>query len=82
MSIMVQFSESLAERVGTNGAYVSVEKEDVTVTDVVESLAAEFGPERLPADAEAVRESAVGSEPLAPRARVTPGDRIRLRAGA
>jgi len=79
MTVQVEFSERLAERVGADGAYVSVDG-DATVDEVVSSLAAEFGTERLPSGTEAVRESAVGSEHLAPRSRVTPGDRIRLRA--
>lgn len=77
MSLEIRFSDGLAERVGTHGAYVSVDGE-ATVAEVLESLAAEFGAERLPTDATAVRESAVGSRTLSPRSRVTPGDRLRL----
>lgn len=77
MSLEIRFSDRLAERVGTSGAYVSVDDE-MTVAEVLESLAAEFGAERLPSDATAVRESAVGSRALSPRSRVVPGDRLRL----
>ncbi|WP_276259184.1 hypothetical protein [Haloglomus litoreum] len=77
MTVEVTFSEGLTERVGTNGAYVSIDGE-ATVAEVVESLAVEFGPERLSADTEAIRESAVGSESLSARSTVAPGDRLRL----
>jgi hypothetical protein len=77
VTVQVEFSERLTERVGTSGAYVSVDDE-TTVAEVVESLAAEFGPERLSSDTTAIRESAVGSESLSARATVTPGDRLRL----
>ncbi|MFB6205416.1 MAG: hypothetical protein ABEJ05_02665 [Haloglomus sp.] len=77
MTVEVTFSDRLTERVGATGAYVSVDDE-ATVAEVVESLAVEFGPERLASDTTAIRESAVGSEPLSARATVTPGDRIRL----
>ncbi|TSD14856.1 hypothetical protein DP107_07830 [Haloglomus irregulare] len=81
MTVEVQFSERLSERVGTSGAYVSVDGE-TTVAEVVASLSVEFGAEQLAAGTTAVRESAVGSESLSARSTVTPGDRLRLVEGA
>lgn len=81
MTITIRFSERLADRLGAPGTYVSADG-PVTVDDVVASLSAEFEADGLLADAVAVRESAVASEPLDPQAPVGPGDQLRFESPA
>jgi len=86
MTVTVEFSGELEERLGTRGTYLRADGE--TVSELVDRLAAQFDSsvrnslltdERLRRGSVAVRRSAVASEPLSPESRVSSGDRVQFR---
>ena len=85
MNVTVKLVGTLVARTGTHQATVGV-ADDATLGDVIEKLAAEYGPqvragvldgERLRSDTIVVRE-AVDGEPLSTRSHVEPGDTVRV----
>jgi hypothetical protein len=86
MDVDVELAGTLAARTGTHRARVGV-TENATVADVVDALAAEFGPQvrtgvlegsRLRTDTVVVRESP-DAEPLSATSPVRDGDTVRFR---
>lgn len=86
MDVDVELAGTLAARTGTHRARVGV-GENATVADVVDALAAEFGPQvrsgvlegsRLRTDTVVVRE-APDYEALSATSRVHDGDTVRFR---
>ncbi|WP_336034534.1 MoaD/ThiS family protein [Halobacterium yunchengense] len=85
MDVDVKLTGTLAARTGTHSARVGV-ADDATVADVIDALAAEFGPQvragvlegsRLRTDTVVVRESPDG-EALTAGSRVCDGDTVRF----
>ncbi|WP_135828332.1 MoaD/ThiS family protein [Halorussus halobius] len=90
MNVTVRLTGSLVARTGTREARVAV-PEDATVADVVEQLAAEYGPqvragvldgERLRSDTVVVRESVDSTETLSTGSSLENGDTVRFRLSA
>lgn len=86
MNVTVELAGTLVARTGTRRATVAV-PDDATLVDVVEKLAAEYGPqvragvldgERLRSDTIVVREQVDETEPLSTRSPVEPGDTVRF----
>ena len=87
MNVIVELTGTLVARTGARRAHVAV-PEDATVADVIDTLAAEYGPqvragvldgEHLRSDTVVVRESADAAEPVSPASPVTAGDTVRFR---
>lgn len=90
MNVTVRLTGTLVARTGTREARVAV-PEDATVGDVVEQLAAEYGPqvragvldgERLRSDTVVVRESVDSTETLSTGSSLENGDTVRFRLSA
>jgi hypothetical protein len=82
----IEISRSLAARVGTHEAHIGVREGD-TVRDVIERLAAEYGPqvrsgmldgERLRSDVIATRISDTATEPVTADSSLEPGDELEF----
>lgn len=82
----IHISRSLAARVGTHDAHVGVRQDD-TVRDVIDRLAAEYGPqvrtgmmegERLRSDVIAVRNPDAEHESVTAESRLEPGDTVEF----
>jgi molybdopterin converting factor small subunit len=87
MNVTVRLTGTLVARTGTREARVAV-PEDATVGDVVNELAAEYGPqvragvldgERLRSDTVVVRESVDSTETLSTGSSLENGDTVRFR---
>lgn len=84
MNVTVELVGTLVARAGTRRATVAV-PEDATVADVIDTLAADQGPqvraavldgERIRADTVVIREAA--DETLGPTSPLEPGDTVRV----
>ncbi|WP_115862433.1 MoaD/ThiS family protein [Halorussus litoreus] len=86
MNVTVELTGTLVARTGTREARVAV-PEDATVADVIEELAAEYGPQvsagvldgqRLRSDTVVVRESVDATETLSTGDSLENGDTVRF----